>query len=124
MLNVFDIRREESVVRNTRTRSRPDAAPVLLGFGAVMHAFLAVRVGLSDGDYSLLWLAAPLMALTGLAAGFAARRAPWAAYVALVLTSVVLVLALLLLPIFLVGLFHLPQAVFGVIVAARHLPES
>ena len=97
------------------------SSSVLLLVLALLHSALAVYLGLTDGgDYSLLWVAAPLMALTALAAVAVLGQAPWRATAAIVLTSLALALTVALVPAYLVGLFHLPQSVLALAVALRH----
>ena len=78
----------------------------------MLHAAPALYLGVTDGgDFSLLWAAAPLMGLTLLAVGavLTARRRT-----ALVLVSTSLALALLLVPVYLLGMLHLPQSLLAV----------
>ena len=96
----------------------PRIACALLLVLAVLHASLGVFKGLTDGgDYSLLWFALPLMTLTALAAIAALGRSPWLRQVPVVLTTIGLVLSLLALPVYGLGLFHLPQSVLALVVA-------
>lgn len=109
-----------------RARPAPDqyraTTAALLLLAAVSHAALGVHEGLFDGgDYSLLFIAAPLMLLTVLAAACSACGAAW---MSLGLTLFSLVVAFLLIGVYLIGLFHLPQAVFAMVVAARALARQ
>ena len=87
---------------------------------AVLHGALGVVEGLFDGgDYSLLWLATPMMALTALAAVSAVGRARWLEPLPVVLTSISLAVSFALIGLYGVGLFHLPQSALALAVALR-----
>lgn len=93
--------------------------PVWLLLVAASHLALGLEEGWADHDLSLLWLAIPFELLTLLAAGLVALRRAWARTAAVLLTSLAVVLALLLVPLYLVGLFHLPQAIAALVITAR-----
>jgi hypothetical protein len=94
-------------------------APWWLVLVAVTHTALGVVKGSEDGDDSLLWLAVPFVALTLVAAGLVALGARWAGTLAVVLTCFALAFAVLLVGAYLVGLFHLPQALVAVLITHR-----
>lgn len=94
---------------------------VLLLLLALSHGALGVYKGLEDGDFSLLWFAAPLALLTLVAALLVEPGARRRNTTALVLTCTAAVLSALAVPLYLLGLFHLPQAVAAVVVVARGL---
>jgi hypothetical protein len=86
---------------------------------ALAHAALGTSQGLEDGDVSLLWFDALFIVPTLAAAALCASRRRVPAIVAQLLTVLVLALALVTLPLHLLGLFHLPQAAIASVVAFR-----
>lgn len=82
---------------------------------AASHTALGVWVGLFDGgDYSLLYFAVPFVGLTLLAALLVCLSPQWRPGVVQVPLVLAAVLAGLTVPLYLLGLFHLPQAVVAV----------
>ncbi len=82
---------------------------------AFAHTWPALVVGVQDGDFSLLWFAAPFVLLTSLAAVVVNR---WPS-VAVVVAAITLIVALLGVPLYLVGLLHLLQAALALAVCVR-----
>jgi hypothetical protein len=90
---------------------------------AASHTFLGFAEGWFDGgDYSLLIVAAPFVVLTVLAAALVSLRRHWARVTALVLTSLGVWGALWLVPLYTLGLWHLPQAIAALVITVRAKP--
>ena len=74
--------------------------------------------GLENGDFSLLYVAAPVDGHTLLAAAAAASSSVAVRYGGVLLTSLTAALAVLLLSAYGLGLFHLPQALLATVLSA------
>lgn len=97
-------------------------APLWLLLLAASHMSLGIWLGFEDGDFGLLYLALPFIGLTALAAWLVSLRREWAHACTVVLTSLLLALALFLVPAYLIGLYHLPQAIAALVITARAKP--
>lgn len=95
-------------------------AGVLLGVAAA-HTVPALWLGAQDGDYSLLWAALPFVVLTLLCA--VAVRFRWEV-TALLLAAVAFALAVLAVPVYLLGLLHVAQALVALGVTVAQVPGS
>lgn len=87
---------------------------LLLVLLAGSHTLLALYGGLHDGDFSMLWLGLPFAALTLLAALVVGLWPRWQRSVVLVPLALAVFGAFLLVPIYGLGLLHLPQALLAV----------
>ena len=84
---------------------------------ALLHGGLGVFLGATDGgDYGLVLVATPMIALTALAGFATLSSGRWSESAPVCLTSISLGLSVALIGIYGIGWFHLPQSVLALTV--------